>query len=553
MGGVALFLGAFTGLAGTYLALVMVMLVSRVPVVERILSQDGLLRWHRRLAPWPISLIAAHVVLLTLAYTQAAHQGVWHEVGTIVGSFPYMVEATVGFLLMMAVAMVSIRAIRRRVRRERWWAFHLSMYLALSLSFAHVIVLGPSFVRHPLSRFLWIVFWLATAGMVIAYRFGLPLVRTLRHRLKVVEVRPEGPGVVSVICKGRRLERLAVSGGQFFEWRFLTRGMWWQAHPFSLSARPKPPYLRLTVKDRGDFSAAVGSLQPGTRVAIEGPYGVFTSHARRRRKAVLIAGGIGVTAIRALLEDLPSSTEPVVFLRASSEDDLVLSSEVAELARHRKGRAYNLVGSRSAVKLERVVQLVPDLKKRDVYIAGPEDFVHFMVDAIARLGIPARCNSFRRVRPRMISLRKTTVAVASAAIGFLLVVAAHITGSRSLAVGSAPLPSTTPTTSSGTTTTGPNTPPTVQLASAVGANEQYGYGVLSVKVTLQGNRIVDLSVANLQTAEQYSQSIAQQVIPVLRQEVLAAQGVRVNAISGATYTTEAYLYSVQSALTKLNF
>ena len=551
-GGVALFLGGFTGLAGTYLALIMVLLVSRVPVVERVLGFDGLLRWHRRLAPWPISLIAAHVVLLTLAYAQAARAGIWHEVGTIVGSFPWMIEATIGFLLMMAVAVVSIRAIRRRVRRERWWAFHLCMYLALALAFAHIIVLGPSFVRHPLSRSLWVVFWLATAGMVIAYRFGLPLVRTVRHRLKVVEVRPEGPGVVSVICKGRRLERLAVSGGQFFEWRFLTRGMWWQAHPFSLSARPKPPYLRLTVKDRGDFSAAVASLQPGTRVAIEGPYGVFTSHARRRKKAVLIAGGIGVTAIRALLEDLPNSSEPVVLLRASSEEDLVLSSEVAELARHRRGRAYNLVGSRSAVKLERVVQLVPDLKKRDVYIAG-RGLRPLYGGRRRSARYTARCNSFRRVRPRMISLRKTTVTVASTAIGFLVVVAAHITGPRSLAVGSAPPPSTTPTTSSGTTTTGPNTPPTVQLASAVGANEQYGYGVLSVKVTLQGHRIVDLSVANLQTAEQYSQSIAQQVIPVLRQEVLAAQGVRVNAISGATYTTEAYLYSVQSALTKLNF
>jgi uncharacterized protein with FMN-binding domain len=153
----------------------------------------------------------------------------------------------------------------------------------------------------------------------------------------------------------------------------------------------------------------------------------------------------------------------------------------------------------------------------------------------------------------MISLRKTTVAVPSTAAGFVLVAAAHITGSRPLALGSAPPPSTTPTTSSGATTTGPNSPPTGQLASAVGTNEQYGYGVLSVKVTLRGHRIVDLSVADLQTAEQYSQSIAQQVIPVLRQEVLAAQGVRVNAISGATYTTEAYLYSVQSALTKLHF
>ena len=158
----------------------------------------------------------------------------------------------------------------------------------------------------------------------------------------------------------------------------------------------------------------------------------------------------------------------------------------------------------------------------------------------------------------MTSLRKTTVAVASTAIGFLLVVAAHITGAKPLAAGPPPPPSTTPpsttpTTSSGTTATGPHSPPTVQSASALGATEQYGYGVLSVKVTLRAHRIVDISVENLQTAEQYSQSIAQQVIPVLRQEVLAAQGVRVNAISGATYTTEAYLYSVQSALTKLNF
>ena len=387
-GGVAMFLGSATGLAGTYLALVMVLLVSRVPVVERVLGQDGLLRWHRRLAPWPISLILAHVLLLTVAYAEAAHKGVWHEVGTLVFSFPYMLEATVGFLLMMAVAVVSVRAIRRRIRRERWWAFHLCMYLALALSFAHIIVLGPSFVRHPLTRLVWGLFWLATAGLVIAYRFGLPVIRSLRHRLVVVEVRPEGPGVVSVICKGRKLDRLAVSGGQFFEWRFLAPGMFWQAHPFSLSARPRPPMMRLTVKGLGDFSSAVARLRPGTRVAIEGPYGAFTAHSRRRTKVALIAGGIGVTAIRALLEDLPAGTDPVVILRASTEEDLLLVSEVAEFVRHRKGRLHQLVGSRSAVRFDRFAELVPDLRKRDVYVAGPEDFVRSAVSAVGQFGVP---------------------------------------------------------------------------------------------------------------------------------------------------------------------
>ncbi len=89
--------------------------------------------------------------------------------------------------------------------------------------------------------------------------------------------------------------------------------------------------------------------------------------------------------------------------------------------------------------------------------------------------------------------------------------------------------------------------------SAVGAAAQYGYGVISVKVTVSGNKITDISVANLQTAESYSQQLANQVIPMLRNEILKAQSLHVYGISGATYTSDAYAQSVQSALTKLHF
>lgn len=386
-GGIATFAGNLAGLAGTYLALVMVLLVSRVPAVERVLGQDGLLRWHRRLAPWPISLIVAHVVLLTVGYAQAARTGLWHEFGVLLGQFPDVLAATVGFFIMVAIGVLSIRSIRRRIPRERWWAIHLFMYLALALSFAHVLALGPSFVGHPLTRILWSALWLASAGLVLAYRIGLPVLRSLRHRLRVVEVRAESPDVVSVILKGRHLERLAVAGGQFFEWRFLTPGMWWQAHPFSLSALPRPPHLRLTVRAVGDFTAQVARLRPGTKVAIEGPYGAFTAHHRDRKRALLIAGGVGVTAVRALLEDLPRGSEPVVLLRAGREEDLVLAGEVEELARKRSGRVHRLVGPRSLVQLDRLLDLVPDLRQRDVFVAGPEGFVHHVVATIKRLGV----------------------------------------------------------------------------------------------------------------------------------------------------------------------
>jgi ferredoxin-NADP reductase len=318
-----------------------------------------------------------------------AKTGFWHEFGVLTTTFPDMLIATIGFFLMVAIAVVSIRAIRSRIPRERWWALHLFMYLALALSFAHVIALGPSFVGHPLTRLVWTAFWLATAGLVITYRIGLPIVRTMRHRLRVVEVREEGSGVFSIVCRGQRLERLAVSGGQFFEWRFLTRGMWWQAHPFSLSALPRPPYLRLTVKVVGDFTAAVSRLQPGTRIAIEGPYGAFTSDHRDRQKVALIAGGVGVTAVRSLLEDLPRGCEPVVVLRASRREDLIFSAEVAELVRQRKGRVHELVGARSTVNMRGLIELIPDLRQRDVFVAGPEQFVQDACGVLAKLGVPS--------------------------------------------------------------------------------------------------------------------------------------------------------------------
>ncbi len=391
-GGLAMFAGNLTAMAGTYLALVMVLLVSRIPAIERAVGQDRLVRWHRRLSPWPLSLLAAHAVLTTIGYAEAAHSGIGKEIATFVGSFPDMLLALVGFGLMAIAAVTSIRAIRARLRRETWWTIHLVMYLGLALAFAHVIALGPSFVNHPLTRAIWTVAWLATAGVVIVYRIGLPVFKTLYHRLEVVEVRTEAPGVVSVICSGRHLERLTLAGGQFMLWRFLARGIWWQAHPYSVSALVRSPYIRLTVKQVGDHSAALGRLRLGTRVVIEGPYGSFTRHAQRHTKALLVAGGIGLTAVRSLLEDLPGGqrgAHPIVIVRVSRPEDFVFRAEISALVHHRRGQLHEIVGPRSDASLDEKVfgKLVPDIHQRDVFVCGPEGFVSQVKATLASMNV----------------------------------------------------------------------------------------------------------------------------------------------------------------------
>ena len=388
-GGLAMFIGSTTGMVGTYLALLMVIMASRVPALERMLGQHGVIHWHKMLAPWPISLISLHAVFLTLSYAEVAKRGVLKEVGVIVNTYPNMVSATVALGIMVVIGIISLRQIRTRIPRESWWLVHLLMYAALIVSFAHEVVLGPSFVGHPITQMAWAAAWLLAGVLVLTYRIGIPLYRSFRHRLKVAEIRAEGPGVVSVILEGRHLDRLAITGGQFFEWRFLTRAMWWQAHPFTVSALPQPPYIRITVQGVGNFSRAVAHVKVGTSVAIEGPYGAFTPFARRRRSALFIAGGVGVTAVRSLLEDLPLKSRPVVILRVSHEENLILASEVENLVRIRKGEVHRMIGSRDDVPLESIVKLVPDMAKRDVFISGSESFVTAAVAMARRAGVGA--------------------------------------------------------------------------------------------------------------------------------------------------------------------
>ncbi len=388
-GGPATFVGTLTGMVGTYLALLMVLLVSRIGPVEAVLGQDGLVRWHRRLAPWPITLITVHAISLTLGYAQAAKTGAVHEFGTLLSGYADVLAATVGLGLMLLAGIVSIRAIRQRLRRETWWIIHLYLYLALALSFAHALVLGPTFVGHPLTRIVWSVAWAATAGTVLAFRWGLPLARSLYHGLVVAEVHDEARGVVSISLRGRHLDRLAVKGGQFALWRFMVPGMWWQAHPYSISGLPMRDHLRLTVKGVGDHSLALARVRPGTRVFFEGPYGTFTAGARHRSKAALLAAGIGVTSLRTLLEDLPAGSEPVVILRATSADEMPLRDEIVALVEEKGGTLHELYGSRNQHVLDgrRLRRLVPDLVRRDVYICGPESFVGALTMIVRSLGV----------------------------------------------------------------------------------------------------------------------------------------------------------------------
>jgi predicted ferric reductase len=272
--------GRITGLLAGYACAVLLLLMARIPVLEKVIGGDRLARWHAMGGRYTVSLTVAHVVLILVGYSLATHTGLVYQTVAIIGSYPEMLGATIGFLLLLFTGIVSARAARRRLRYETWYYLHFLTYLAIFLAFGHQLANGADFIGDPAARAAWYALYLGVATVLVWFRFIVPLRRGLRHQLRVTQVRPEAHGVVSVYLTGPRLTELRAEPGQYFRWRFLTPGLWWTANPYSLSAPPDHRGLRITVKALGGHSAALARLRPGTRVWAEGPYGAFTA-ARR--------------------------------------------------------------------------------------------------------------------------------------------------------------------------------------------------------------------------------------------------------------------------------
>ena len=387
-------IGQLTGLLAALASLGAIILTARPALLERRYGLDQLLAAHRWFGITTVILVVAHSVAGTIAWAALSGMSVTGGLVDLLANEAWMVAALVSMTLFVIIGLSSYRRIKNALSYETWYFLHLTGYLAVLLGFGHQLTIGSDFLIDRIARWWWIGLALATVAIVAWSRIGV-VVTSLRRRLYVTAVSREGDGIGSLHVNGSSLRRMRIAGGQFFIVRPLSRGLWWQAHPFSVSAAPTTAGIRFTIKELGDDTPNLLRVKPGTRVLLEGPYGVFTAEKATGSRIVLIAAGVGIAPIRAILEDCHPQQQPILIVRVRHEGEFAHRAEIQDLIRARGGQLHLIVGprewfaARDPFAVRSLEAMIPGIADRHAFVCGPASLESAVIKGLRKSGLPS--------------------------------------------------------------------------------------------------------------------------------------------------------------------
>ncbi len=381
--------GRLFGVLGQLLILLELGLVSRMPFIEKAFSFDQRVKLHRWVGYGILTSFVLHPLLLSLGYDSGG--GAVNQFTNFILNWPDVFNALISVVIFAVVIVISVPIVRRRLRYDTWYFMHLLMYVAIFMSFGHETNSGD-FVTG-LGLYYWVALNFIVIGLFLAYRLLRPIYLFYKYRFVVDEVVVEGPNIWSVYVRGRDLNNFSYEAGQFASLIFLAKDLWYH-HPFSFSLPPGGNRLRFTIKALGDFTAQTSVLKTGTKVLIDGPFGHFTPVREPDSKYLLVAAGIGVTPIRALLEKLKEGQKDVKFIYgAKTEADLALKKEIDQLGvtgEYVLSQETKPGFGQGVIDLLKIQNLAPDFIERHIYICGPWAMIKSLRQSLVGAGVPSR-------------------------------------------------------------------------------------------------------------------------------------------------------------------
>lgn len=233
---------------------------------------------------------------------------------------------------------------------------------------------------------------LATLGVAaFAYRSLLGNLLVRRRPYRVTAVNRLDEFVTEIVMEPRK-RPLAFMPGQFLFVSFRALALRNQFHPFSITAAPGEPELRITVKAVGDYTRALRGLEAGDDAVVEGPYGSFSHRSVPNERQIWLAGGIGVTPFLSMARSLTDEDGPSVdfYYCVEHEEEAHFLDELRAVAMRRRDFRVFLVARDEVgfLTAERIAVESGELASQDVLICGPPAMIGSLRSQLRARGVP---------------------------------------------------------------------------------------------------------------------------------------------------------------------
>jgi predicted ferric reductase len=316
-------IGRLLGLISAFAILLEILLISRLPFIEKYFDLHDKNDLHRLNGYLILATFVGHIVFLTIGYSLPFKIGIVDQFWQLnQGSWPVLL-ATIGTIIFIFTIILSVRLIRKNLKYELWYLPHLLIYGAILATFIHQITDGQDFITQTWFKMYWIALFVLVFGVVLVFRFIRPAINYLRFRFKIEQITKEASDIYSVIITGRNLQKFKFEAGQYANFWFLSKSTWWENHAYSFSCPPGKNRLRITIKTTGDFGKKVPHFKTDMPVVIDGPRGAFTASRAISDNIILIAGGIGIAPYLSTISALLASGKNVKLYYAAHDDSQI--------------------------------------------------------------------------------------------------------------------------------------------------------------------------------------------------------------------------------------
>jgi predicted ferric reductase len=381
------------GFAGTSILCVQFALTARFKRVQAPYGIDLVYHFHREITYVALALVILHPVLLVvLDLSNAALLNVV--------SAPWRARfALTAVVALLAIIVTSVYRRTLGFPYEHWRRVHAILaVIVVGMAIAHIELVGH-YVNTPLKRVVWIVYPVFWVGLLVWTQVAKPLlIRRRPYTVERVSWVGDQTWTVSIRPQGHR--GLRFRPGEFAWLSLDHRPFGHREHPFSFSSGTgELPELSFTIRERGDFTSGIGSLQPGTTVFLDGPYGHFSYQRHPASSYVFVAGGIGITPIMSMLRSLAAEgdTRPLRLIYASRDPErCVFDKELGELSQRLRLEMTVILGSpppgwtgeRGRLDPEMLERLLPeDRPGQHFFVCGPEEMMDMVERELHRRGI----------------------------------------------------------------------------------------------------------------------------------------------------------------------